>query len=107
MEQQKSKPQRRALAEWALERFYDLIFTGELPAGTDLGEEEFSERLGVSRATISSALRQLEIDGLATIAAANGRRIVSTFTVGDIHDLYTVRAVLEIHAAEVAAPRLR
>src|SRR6266536_2124354 len=101
-----AKPQRRALAEWAVERFYELIFTGALPAGTDLGEEEFSDRLGVSRATISSALRQLEVDGLATVAGANGRRVVSTFTIADIHDLYTVRAVLESHAAEEAASRL-
>jgi GntR family transcriptional regulator of vanillate catabolism len=103
----RSRPQRRALAEWALEHFYDLIFTGALPAGTDLGEEEFSDRFGVSRATISSALRQLEIDGLATVAAANGRRVVATFTIADIGDLYTVRAVLESHAAEQAAPLMR
>lgn len=107
MEQEKNiRPSRRALGEWALERLYDLIFTGNLPAGVDLGEEELSERLGVSRATISAALRQLEIDGLATVAAANGRRVVSSFGVADIYELYTVRAVLESHAAEEAARRL-
>jgi DNA-binding GntR family transcriptional regulator len=108
MEQEKNnRPSRRALGEWALDRLYELIFTGALPAGTDLGEEELSERLGVSRATISAALRQLEVDGLAAVAAANGRRVVATFGIADIHDLYTVRAVLESHAAEEAAPVMR
>jgi DNA-binding GntR family transcriptional regulator len=107
MEQEKNeRPSRRALGEWALDRLYELIFTGALPAGTDLGEEELSQRLGVSRATTSAALRQLEVDGLATVAAGNGRRVVSTFGVSDIHDLYTVRAVLESHAAEEAAPKI-
>jgi len=107
MEQDKNiRPSRRALGEWALDRLYELIFTGALPAGTDLGEEELSDRLGVSRATTSAALRQLEVDGLATVAAANGRRVVATFSISDIHDLYTVRAVLESHAAEEAAPRV-
>src|SRR5262245_41956179 len=107
MEQDKNiRPSRRALGEWALDRLYEMIFTGALPAGTDLGEEELSDRLGVSRATTSAALRQLEVDGLATVAAANGRRVVATFSIGDIHDLYTVRAVLESHAAEEAAPRV-
>src|SRR4051794_26962876 len=107
MEQEKNiRPTRRALGEWALDRLYELIFTGVLPAGVDLGEEELSERLGVSRATVSAALRQLEVDGLATVAAANGRRVVATFGLSDIHDLYTVRAVLESHAAEQAAPAI-
>jgi DNA-binding GntR family transcriptional regulator len=101
-----TRPSRRALGEWALDRIYELIFTGALSAGTDLGEEELSDRLGVSRATISAALRQLEVDGLATVAAANGRRVVASFGISDIHDLYTVRAVLESHAAEEAAPRM-
>src|SRR4051812_3903024 len=110
MEQERNKrtrPQRRALAEWALEHFYDLIFTGALPAGTDLGEEEFSDRFGVSRAPISSALRQLEIDGLATVAAAKGRRVAPPSTIGDIGALSPARAVLESHAGERAAPNMR
>lgn len=107
MEQEKNiRPSRRALSEWALDRLYELIFTGALASGTDLGEEELSERLEVSRATISAALRQLEVDGLATIAAANGRRVVAVFGIADIHDLYTTRAVLESHAAEQAAPAM-
>jgi DNA-binding GntR family transcriptional regulator len=100
------RPVRRALADWTVERLYDLIFTGQLAAGADLGEEELSARLDVSRTTVSVALRQLESDGLAVIAAGNGRRVVATFGVDDIYELYTIRSSLEELATREAARRI-
>jgi len=97
------KPQRRALGEWAVENLYDRIFTGDLPPGADLGEELLCQKLDVSRATVSFALRQLEQEGLATVAAGNGRRQVAAFSIEDVSDLYDVRAVLEAHTAARAA----
>jgi DNA-binding GntR family transcriptional regulator len=96
------KPQRRALGEWAVESLYERIFTGELPPGADLAEEVLCQKLDVSRATVSFALRQLEQEGLATVAG-NGRRQVAIFAIADVSDLYDVRAVLETHAARLAA----
>jgi DNA-binding GntR family transcriptional regulator len=100
------RPVRRALADWTIERLYDLIFTGQLAAGADLGEEELSARLDVSRTTVSVALRQLESDGLAVVAAGNGRRVVATFGVADIHELYTIRSSLEELATREATPHM-
>jgi len=100
------RPARRALADWTVERLYDLIFTGQLAAGADLGEEELSARLDVSRTTVSVALRQLESDGLAVIAAGNGRRVVAKFGLVDIHELYTIRSSLEELATREATPRM-
>jgi DNA-binding GntR family transcriptional regulator len=100
------KPQRRALGEWAVDRLYERIFTGALPAGADLGEELLCRELDVSRATISFALRQLEHEGLATVAAGNGRRQVAVFSIDDVSDLYDVRLVLETFAAGRAAARI-
>ena len=97
------KPQRRALGEWAVERLYEDIFTGVLPQGADLAEELLCARLEVSRATVSFALRQLEQEGLATVAAGNGRRQVAAFSIDDVADLYNVRATLEAHTARIAA----
>ncbi len=97
------KPQRRALGEWAVEQLYEDIFTGALPQGADLAEELLCARLEVSRATVSFALRQLELEGLATVAAGNGRRQVAAFSIDDVADLYDVRATLEAHTARVAA----
>lgn len=101
-----SRPVRRALTDWTVEQLYDLIFTGQLSAGADLGEEELRQRLDVSRTTVSAALRQLEADGLAVVAAGNGRRVVASFDHTDIHELYTVRAALEELAIREAAPRM-
>jgi DNA-binding GntR family transcriptional regulator len=100
------RPVRRALADWTVERLYDLIFTGQLAAGADLGEEELSARLDVSRTTVSVALRQLESDGLAVVAAGNGRRDVPTFRVHDTHEIYTIRSSLEELATREAIPRM-
>jgi DNA-binding GntR family transcriptional regulator len=97
------KPQRRALGEWAVEQLYEDIFTGALPQGADLAEELLCTRLEVSRATVSFALRQLEQEGLATVAAGNGRRQVAAFAIDDVADLYDVRATLEAHTAGIAA----
>jgi DNA-binding GntR family transcriptional regulator len=99
------KPQRRALGEWAVERLYEDIFTGALPPGADLAEELLCSRLDVSRATVSFALRQLEQEGLATVAAGNGRRQVAAFSIDDVADLYDVRATLEAHTSALAAAR--
>ena len=100
------RPQRRALGDWATSQIYDQIFTGALPAGADLAEELLCSRLDVSRATVSVALRQLEQEGLATLAAANGRRRVAEFGVEDVADLYDTRQTLEVFAAERAAERI-
>lgn len=97
------RPQRRALTDWTVDRLYDLVFTGVLPAGADLGEEAISKRLSVSRQTTGAALRQLEQDGLAMVAAGNGRRVVAAFDVHDILDLYNVRSLLEVYATGEAA----
>jgi DNA-binding GntR family transcriptional regulator len=101
-----AKPQRRALGEWAVDTLYEQIFTGQLSAGADMGEELLSERLEVSRATVAFALRQLELDGVIEVAAGNGRRQVATFATGDIADLYNVRLALESFTAGQAALRI-
>lgn len=101
-----NKPQRRALGEWAVGSLYDRIFTGELPVGADLGEESLCQVLDVSRATVSFALRQLEQDGMITVAAGNGRRQVKAFSVEDLADLYNVRIALEGFSVSRAATRM-
>jgi DNA-binding GntR family transcriptional regulator len=82
------RPNRRAVSQWTLEQLYDLIFTGDLPAG----------------ATVREALRQLEVDGLLNIDPATGRRRVASYGPEDIYELYTVRSGLEVISASHAAP---
>ncbi len=100
-----TKPNRRAVADWALEQLYDLIFTGTLQPGDALAEEDVTARLGVSRSPAREALRHLETQGLLSVNPVNGRRFISVFGEDDVFELYTVRAGLEELGARYAAPR--
>jgi DNA-binding GntR family transcriptional regulator len=101
-----AKPHRRALGEWAVETLYEQIFTGALPVGADMSEELLCERLGVSRATVGFALRQLEQDGMIEVAAGNGRRQIAAFSLSDVADLYDIRVAVESFSAARAAARI-
>jgi GntR family transcriptional regulator, rspAB operon transcriptional repressor len=78
------------------------ILDWELPPGTVLGEIEQSERLGVSRTPLRSALAALTADGL--VGAQSGRGLVVTaVSVDDARELFDVRDALEQKAARLAA----
>ncbi|MCS5498396.1 GntR family transcriptional regulator [Cnuibacter physcomitrellae] len=78
------------------------ILDWELPPGTVLGEIEQSERLGVSRTPLRSALAALTAEGL--VGAQSGRGLVVTpVSVDDARELFEVRDALEQKAARLAA----
>lgn len=92
----------------ASERAYvilrDAIQSGELPAGTVIGEVEQSERIGVSRTPMREAIGKLLVDGL--LAQVSPRVIVvSGFDADDIRSLFEARRALEETAARIAAER--
>ena len=68
---------RKRAAQQTADRVRDAILRGELVPGTDLpGERELSERLGVSRLTLRSALARLEVEGLVRPVHGSGTRIL-------------------------------
>ena len=82
----------------------NLIFTGDLPPGSDHLEAELAERLGISRTPVREALTRLEAQGLVRIRPRRGARIVG-LSPYDMNDIYEVLTVLESAAAEKAAER--
>lgn len=80
------------------------IVAGHLPPGTPLREMALSERYGVGRYTIRSALRELEISGLAESRRFAGYR-VRALTADDAKDIFSVRLLLETEAARIAMGR--
>ena len=81
-----------------------LIFTGELPAGSDHLESELADRLGMSRTPVREAALTLESQGLLELRARKGVRILSV-SPEDMREIYDVLTELESLAAELAAEK--
>jgi DNA-binding GntR family transcriptional regulator len=78
------------------------ILTGAIIAGARLTEQQLSDDLAVSRATVRTALHQLSQEGLIIQIPYTGWTVVSLTSV-DAWELYTLRASLESLAAKFAA----
>ncbi len=96
----KAKPQSLR----AVEDIRELIFSGELAAGSDHLETELAERLGMSRTPVREATLILETQGLLEVRPRRGVRI-SALSPQDMHEIYEVLTELESLAAYRAANR--
>ncbi|QYU68748.1 GntR family transcriptional regulator [Leptolyngbya sp. 15MV] len=83
----------------------EMIISGELAPGDQLGEEALAERCGVSRTPVRDALRRLEADMLVRRSESQ-RSFVADWSLDDIEDVFDLRAMLEGHAARRAAERM-
>ena len=90
-----------ALSEQVVAALRSDILTGELPTGDVLVEATLAETFGVSRGPVRDALRTLSGEGLI---APSGRsyRVVG-LDEQDLHDLFSLRELLEVAAAQQAA----
>lgn len=78
------------------------IASGEIPPGTSFSEATMSEDLGMSRAPVREALIVLNQLGWVTSQPRSGY-LVAPMTLSDLRELFTLRALLEPKAAELAA----
>lgn len=81
------------------------ILTGKLKTGEQLREQALSEKLGVSRTPIRSALHRLAEEGLVKISANRGATVLGV-TAEDVRDIYLIRERLEGLASRLAADRI-
>ena len=81
------------------------ILSEKLTRGTSLGEIALSERLGVSRTPIRSALHRLAEDGLVETITNRGAVVVG-INRDDLIDIYRIRVRLEGLASATAAERI-
>jgi DNA-binding GntR family transcriptional regulator len=82
----------------------DLILNGVLSPGARLNEVELSAALGISRAPLREAIRDLASQGLLTIVTHKGA-FVPSYTADDLQDIYEVRIAIETHAVRLLAVR--
>jgi DNA-binding GntR family transcriptional regulator len=85
---------RFTLRESVTDRLRTAIGEGTLAPGTHLAEVELSGSLGVSRATLREALRQLQQEGLL-VQDQRGRVSVRHLTGSEVYDIFEVRTGLE------------
>lgn len=83
----------------------NLILSGELAPGTQLGEEALAEKCGVSRTPVRDALRRLENEMLVARTDTQ-RSFVAEWSLDDVRDAFDLRAMLEGYAARLAAGRM-
>jgi DNA-binding GntR family transcriptional regulator len=82
----------------------EMILNGVLGPGERLNEVELSTALGISRAPLREAIRDLASQGLLTIVIHKGA-FVPNYTADDHRDIYEVRIAIETHAVRLLALR--
>ena len=104
-----------SLVDQATERLREEIAAGTWPVGTKLpGETTLAAQLGVGRSTVREAVRALTGAGLVQARQGAGVFVISATPYEDwptrlrtaaITQIYEVRAMLEVEAAQLAARR--
>lgn len=92
----------RSSSHRAIEELRELIFSGELPGGSDHLESELAVRLNMSRTPIREAALALEAQGLLELRPRKGVRILA-ISPDDMREIYEVLTALESVAARNAA----
>lgn len=100
-----SKYKTTSTVQYVAEQLRKAILNGTLQRGDRLIQEEWAEKLNVSRMPIREALTQLQLEGLVEMVPNRGA-VVTPITREDIEEIYQLRAFLEGLAAEMSLPYL-
>ena len=100
-----SKSKTTSTVQYVTEQLRKAILNGTLQRGDRLIQEEWAEKLNVSRMPIREALTQLQLEGLVDMVPNRGA-VVTPITREDIEEIYQLRAFLEGLAAEMSLPYL-
>jgi DNA-binding GntR family transcriptional regulator len=83
----------------------EAIINGDFKPGERLKQSDLADSLGVSRMPVREAFRKLESEGLILLEPHKGA-IVKPIHLGDIEEIYTLRAELEKMAVYQSIDRL-
>ncbi len=92
---------RPTLHEEVVERIRDMIFDGDLKAGTRVPEKSLCQTFGISRTPLREALKVLAADGLITLQPNRGAWITK-LTPEDVDELFPIMGSLEALSGELA-----
>ena len=92
---------QQSLADQARDLIRDAIFEGRIKPEEKLTIERIAADFGISRTPVREALKALETDGIVRIHPHRGA-IVQRFEKDEVYERYSVRALLEGYAGELA-----
>lgn len=96
----------KTTAELIANEIRSAIITGAYPSGQALKQDVLADLHGVSKIPVREALNQLKAEGL--VAFINNRgAVVSSLSVTEVEEIYSMRLVLETLALEKAIPNLQ
>ncbi len=95
----------RSTSDFVAEVVREAIVSGQLPAETELRQDDIAARFRVSKIPVREALKRLEAEGLVTFVRNKGA-IVASMSPEEIWEYVEIRAMLEARAAELAASRI-
>lgn len=90
---------RQTLADIIYERIRAAIFSGGLPAGTELNQVDLARQYGASRVPVREALRRLQAERLLS-ANPFQRYVVSVLSPQQVLELHDIRTALEVFALQ-------
>jgi DNA-binding GntR family transcriptional regulator len=94
----------QSLADQARDLIREAIFNGRIKPEERLTIERIAAEFGISRTPVREALKALETDGIVRIEPHRGA-VVQRFDKDELHDRYSIRALLEGYAGELACKR--
>jgi DNA-binding GntR family transcriptional regulator len=97
--------QRKSVVDMAVELLRQKILRGDYPEASALRQDALAAELGVSRIPVREALRQLEAEGLVNFSPHLGA-VVSSLSLGEIDELFNLRALLESELLRQAVERM-
>jgi len=93
------------LAKQVVRAIRHQIFSGALKPDERVVEAEIAEAMGISRGPVREAFAELEKEGLLITYPRRGT-YVKSFSLKDIEEIYTLRAIVEGYAVTRALDRL-
>ncbi|PJG46297.1 GntR family transcriptional regulator [Sphingobium sp. LB126] len=103
-------PARSTSGPTLVERAYDhllsLLMTVKIAPGERIPIDTVARQLGISQTPIREALSQLEAEKLVYKTTNVGYRASPQMTPEEVHDLYTLRLLIEPYAAACAAEHM-
>ncbi len=81
------------------------LINGDIPPGAALSEPQIAEQFATSRSPVREALKRLQVEGFVA-RTETGRLRAAPLDIGELDDLYVLRAAIEGLAARLATPRV-